>query len=279
MKRLTTIVWTTCCLLVLGTACKKDNKKLENPFGLLLLGSDTSLPDGRYVLRTTNGCGGWASTLRCDFTDDAVLGINGRLPAIDLIYHTDIDSSEVWYVKKVRYVSPDPDYALAFGYRIYQRLSNGRYRFLSFTATGNTLQWTNDEIGATYGDGNSKSVKAGMHYLDKYPTDPPAPTSLGTSNDTIPKVETRFLMQFYPSTETEGAFHIKSGGLWATTGSQPYARWNFCLAYFNNNECEVSPIYPHFRDEDPKCENWQENGQSPKSRRCYIREYFFQKVF
>lgn len=279
MKLLTTIILVACCPLLFCSSCKKNNTKLENPFGLMLLGSDTTLPDGRYVIRTVNGCGGWASTLRCDYTDDAVIGINGSLTATDHINLADIDSAEVWYVKKVRYVSPDPDYALAFGYRIYQRTSDGRYRFLAFTATGSTIQWTDDEIGDTYGDGNSKSVKAGSHFLDIYPSDPPVPTSLATNNDPNPQVDTKFLFQFYASANEPGAFYIKSGGLRASTGSPAYARWNFCLAYWNNNECDVSAIYPHFRDEDPRCQNWQENGQSQSARRCYIREYFFQKVY
>jgi len=272
-----TMSWTACCLLLFCSSCKKDHKKLENPLGLLSLGSDTSLSDGRYVIRTENGCGGWASTLRCDYSDDRVIGINGRLTAIDHIYHADMDSSEVWYVKKVRYVSPDPDYALAFGYRIYQYMPDGGYRFLAFTATGSTVQWTNDEIGASYGDGRGKSVKVAIHYLDKYPADPPVPTSLATDDDPTPKLENKFLFQFYASSDKEGAFYIKSGGLRASTAGQAYARWNFCLAYWNNKECDVSPIFPHFRDEDPTCENWKENGET--SRRCYIREYYFQKVY
>lgn len=279
MKRLTAFVWMMGCLLLFCSSCKKNKDKLENPMGLLLLGSDTSLPDGRYVIRTVNGCGGWASTLRCDYTDDGVIGYNGRLTAIDHVNHADIDSSEVWYVKKVRYVSPDPDYALAFGYRIYQRMPDGRYRFLSLTATGSTVQWTEDQIGATFGDGRSKSVKASTHFLDRYPADPSVPTSFATDDDPNPRVETRFLFQFYGSTTSVGAFLLKTGGLRGSTSSPVFARWNFCLAYWNNNECDVSAIYPHFRDEDPRCENWQENGQSDRSRRCYIRDYFFQKVY
>jgi hypothetical protein len=263
--------------LALFTQCKKGKpNKLENPFGLLALGSDTSLPDGKYVIRTTNGCGGFASTLRCDQAD-ADLSMNGTLPATDLINHYDIDSFEVWYVKKVRYVSPDPDYALAFGYRIYQRTRDGKYRFLCFTATGNTLQWTDDEIGFTYGDGGSKSVKASTLQLDYYPHDPAVPTSFGTSNDTLPKLDTRYLFQFYGSKNNNGSFHIRAGGLLAHSGSEPTARWNFCMAFFNNNDCVVNRIYPHFRGDSPNCEGWDENGEH--SRRCWIDEYYFQKVY
>ena len=164
-------------IFVIGifSQCKKGNQpKLENPFGLLLLGSDTSLQDGRYVIRTTNGCTTPAATLRCDYID-GVIGYNGSLPPIDHITINDIDSAEVWYVKKVRYVSPDPFYALAFGYRVYQRTPDGGYRFLSLTATGSTVSWTDDEIGFTYAtDNRAKSVKVDVHYLDRYPADPPA---------------------------------------------------------------------------------------------------------
>jgi len=261
----------------LFTQCKKGKQpKLTNPFGLLLLGSDTSLPDGRYVIRTMNGCTMPAATLRCDYTDGAI-GYNGSLPSIDHITINDIDSSEVWYVKKVRYVSPDPDYALAFGYRIYQRLSDGSYRFLSLSATASTIQWTDDEIGFTYTTDPAKSVKAGTHYLDQYPADPPVPTSLATNNDTLPEVETRFLFQLYASEEKQGAFFIKTGGLSATTGSDPVGRWNFCLASVDDNACDASNLYPHFRNEDPRCQTWRENGVD--IRRCYIREYYFQKVY
>jgi len=274
------IIYFLVVVLITGsfTQCKKGKQpKLENPFGLLLLGSDTSLPDGRYVIRTMNGCTTPASTLRCDYTADGVIGYNGSLPAIDHITINDIDSSDVWYVKKVRYVSPDPDYALAFGYRIYQRMPDGGYRFLSLTATASTLQWTNDEIGFTYTDDRAKSVKAGAHYLDKYPADPPVPTSLATNNDTLPEIKTRFLFQLYASEEKQGAFFIKTGGLSATTGSDPVARWNFCLACVDDNACDASNLYPHFRDEDPRCQTWREN--SVNTRRCYIREYYFQKVY
>lgn len=62
------------------------------------------------------------------------------------------------------FVSPDPDYALAFGYRIYQYRPGGGLRFLSLYSTAGTSQWTNDEIG----DGGGKSVKVGMYQLDAY---------------------------------------------------------------------------------------------------------------
>lgn len=263
------------CAIAFFSRCKKS-EKLENPFGLLQLGSDTSLADGRYVIRTPNGCGGWASTLYCDYTDGAI-GVNGNLAAIDHISHLDIDSSQVWHVKKVRYVSPDPDYALAFGYRIYQRMPDGQYRFLAFSATGSTVQWTDDEIGFTFGDGGSKSVKVSPVYLNYYPADPPVPTSFGTSNDTLPAIDTKYLFQFYPSDDYPGSFRIRAGGLKAHSAAEPTGRWNFCLAYWNNNGCEVNPIYPHFRSDNPTCERWTENGD--ESRRCYIREYFFQKVY
>jgi|GEM_PF-995917 len=258
--------------------CKKGKApKLENPLGLLLLGSDTSLPDGRYIIRTANGCTVPAATLRCDYTDDAI-GYNGSLPPIDHITINDIDSSDVWYVKKVRYVSPDPDYALAFGYRIYQRMPDGGYRFLALTATASTVQWTDDEIGFTYAiDDRAKSVKAGTHYLDRYPSDPAVPTSLATSNDTIPEVKTRYLFQLYASEDNQGAFFIKLGGISTTMGNTPIARWNFCLASVDDNACDASNLYPHFRDEDPRCQTWREN--SVDTRRCYIREYYFQKVY
>lgn len=56
-------------IVILFTQCKKDKSgKLENPLGLMLLGSDTTLPDGRgrYVIRTKDGCSGWANTLRIE---------------------------------------------------------------------------------------------------------------------------------------------------------------------------------------------------------------------
>lgn len=261
--------------IVLFTQCKKDAKKLENPFGLMLLGSDTSLPDGKYVIRTPNGCGGYASTLRCDYIDGAI-DVNGTLTAVDHINHYDIDSAEVWYVKKVRYRSPDPYYALAFGYRIYQLMPDGSYRFLAFTATGSTSTWTDDEIGFTFGDGNSKSAKVGALYKDFYPLDPMVPTYLTTSDDTAAQVSTRYLFQLYASTKEQGAFNIKAGGSKAHTGAPLAFRWNFCLGFFKNTECEVSAIYPHFRDSD-ECEGWNENGN--RSRRCYITDIFFQKVY
>lgn len=268
-------------MVILGSLiqCKKEKKpKLENPFGLLLLGSDTSLADGRYVIRTRNGCTIPASTLRCDYTADRVIGINGSLPPIDHITINDIDSSEVWYVKKVRYVSPDPDYALAFGYRIYQRMPDGGYRFLSLAATGSTVSWPDDEIGSTLAiDNRAKSVKAGMHYLDYYPADPPVPTSLSTSNDTMLQVSTRFLFQLYKPVNNQGAFFIKSGGMRASTAGQLVARWNFCLASIDDGGCDPSNLFPHFRDEDPTCQTWREGGID--TRRCYIREYYFQKVY
>jgi hypothetical protein len=276
MKR---IIYFLPVILIFGLfgQCKKGKKdKLKNPFGLLALGSDTSLPDGKYVIRTMNGCGGWASTLRCDYIDGAI-GVNGSLNAIDHISHLNIDSSEVWYVKKVRYISPDPDYALAFGYRIYQRMPNGRYRFLAFTATGSASQWPDDEIGFTYGDGRSHSVKADPTYNDRYPSDPPVPTSFATDNDPLPKVDTRYLFQFYASEENQGFFRIKAGGRRTELAGPTGDRWNFCMAYWNNQECDVSNIYPHFRGDDPKCEGWQEGGVN--SRRCYIRDFYFQKVY
>ena len=274
------IIYLLLSIVILGlfSQCKKGKQsKLENPFGLLQLGSDTSLADGRYVIRTNNGCAVPAAVLRCDYTSDGVIGINGSLPAIDHIRIEDIDSADVWYVKKVRYVSPDPDYALAFGYRIYQRMSDGSYRFLSLSATASTVQWTNDEIGATYTNDRAKSVKAAAHYVDKYPADPPVPTSLATNDDTLPEIKTRFLFQLYASEKEKGAFFIKTGGLSATTGSTPVARWNFCLACVDDNACDPSNLYPHFRDEDPRCQTWNEAGND--TRRCYIREYYFQKVY
>lgn len=241
----------------------------------MLLGSDTSLPDGRYVIRTKNGCSGWASTLKCDYIDE-VIGINGSLTAVDHISLADMDTSEVWYVKKVHYDSPDPDYSLAFGYRIYQRMSDGRYRFLAVTAFSSTVQWTDDEIGFTYADGNSKSVKAGTMHLDQYPHDPPIP-SLTTSDDPDPRLTTMSIFQFYTSQTNTGSFNLKTGGLRQSTGSAPIERWNFCMAYTEDNSCDISNIYPHFRDENPVCEGWDEAGRH--SRRCYIREFYFQKVY
>lgn len=265
-----------CMLAAVFTRCKKKKDKLENPFGLLQLGSDTTLSDGRYVVRSKNGCGGWASTLKCDYIDE-VIGLNGRLNAVDHVLLQDMDTTEVWYVKKVRYVSPDPDYALAFGYRIYQRMPDGRYRFLVLTATASTIQWTDDQIGFTFGDGGSKSVKAGVDHFDQYPSDPPVPTSFATSDDTIPEVSTRFIFQFYASKDYPGAFNIRTGGLKATSASAPVGRWNFSIAYTENNDCEISPIYPHFRSDNPDCEGWQEGGQ--RSRRCYLKDIYFQKVY
>lgn len=136
-------------------------------------------------------------------------------------------------------------------------MPDGGYRFLSLTATASTIEWTDDEIGATYTDDRAKSVKAGIHYLDKYPADPPVPTSLGTNNDTLPEIKTRFLFRLYASEENQGAFFIKTGGLSATTGSDPVGRWDFCLACVDNNACDASNLYPHFKDEDPVC-----NGQA-----------------
>ena len=263
-----------CMLTATLTQCKKKGK-LENPFGLMLLGSDTSLPDGRYVIRTQNGCSGWASTLKCDYIDE-VIGMNGSLTAVDHISLLDMDTTEVWYVKKVRYDSPDPDYSLAFGYRIYQMMPDGRYRFLSFTATGSTVTWTDDEIGATFADGNSKSVKAGKHYTDNYPHDPPIP-SLATSDDPNPQLSTFSIFQFYKSENNPGSFKLRAGGIRESTGSQPSARWNFCLGYFNDDDCDVSNIHPHFRDDSPTCHGWEENGD--RSYRCYIKDIFLQKVY
>ena len=242
----------------------------------MLLGSDTTLPDGRYVIRTKNGCDGRASTLKCDYTDDEVIGINGSLTAVDHILLQDMDTAEVWYIKKVHYDSPDPDYSLAFGYRIYQRMSDGRYRFLAFTATGSTVQWTNDEIGFTFADGNSKSVKAGTIHLDYYPHDPPIPEFL-TSSDPDPQLNTVSIFQFYASETNIGSFRLKAGGSRTSSIDRLTARWNFCLAYTSDNDCNVSSTYPHFRDDSPGCEGWDEGGQH--TRRCYIKEYYFQKVY
>lgn len=263
------------CLVAFFSQCKK-HEKLENPFGLLALGSDTSLPDGRYVIRSTAGCGGTWRVLHCDYTDGAI-GLNGSLMPVDHIYLNETDTAGVWYVKKVRYVSPDPDYALAFGYRIYQRMSDGQYRFLAFASTASPLQWTDDEIGFTYGDGGSKTAKVNPLYLDYYPHDPAVPTSFSTSNDTIPVIDTRYLFQLYASQDYPGGFRIRAGGIKSHSAAPAVFRWNFCMAYFENNGCEVEHIYPHFRSDDPVCETWRENGD--ESRRCYIKDYYFQKVY
>jgi len=251
--------------------CKKDDDdhKLENPFGLLLLGSDTSLADGRYVIRTPHGCAGYAHMLTCDNADE-VLRMSATLYPTDHLF--DMDTLAVWYVKKVRYVSPDPDYALAFGYRIYQYRPNGTgYRFLSFSAKASPDANTNDEVG----DGGGPSATVRVWQRENYPRDPNVPTSFATS--TSPEeADTRYIFQFYESKDTPGQWQLKAGGRKETSGSQPEDRWKFCTGYWDESTCDAT-LPPHFRSEYADCE-WVDDD-TDEDQRCYIDEFVFQKVY
>lgn len=268
MKCLITVLFAI-TIAGLFTQCKKNSKKLENPFGLLLLGSDTSLPDGRYVIRTKSTCGGVFNTLRCDDADE-VLDMNGNLIPVDHISLLEVDTHMVWYVKKVRYVSPDPDYALAFGYRIYQYRPKDRpYRIFGFSATAGTRPWTDDEVG----DGGGKSVTAGTSQYEKYPGDPAVPTGFGTDTSTTPQINSYTIFQFYPSKNTPGAWILKAGGYKANPGD-PVDRWKFCTAYWDEDNCDGHALPPHFRSESSHCERIDDGSQ-----RCYIDEFVFQKAY
>jgi hypothetical protein len=252
--------------------CKKDDDdhKLENPFGFLLLGSDTTLEDGRYVIRTPYGCSGYANMLHCDNADE-VLTMNALLYPTDHI--TDVDTLAVWYVKKVRYISPDPDYALAFGYRIYQYRPNGAgYRFLSFYSFGTPDPDASDEIG----DGGGPSVKASVLQRENYPRDPNVPNSLATSNGPLEQ-DTRWLFQFYGSEANPGHYKVKAGGLRSSTNDPPTSRWKLCTAYWDDDSCDGNALPPHFRSEYSGCELVDDGGGS--STRCYIDELIFERVY
>ena len=163
-------------MLALFTQCKK--KKLENPFGFMQLGSDTTLEEGRYIIRTKYDCNGYAQALTSDYRDDLFQFSTSIWP--NTVVGSDWDQA-IWHVKKVRYRDPDPDYAIAFGYRIYQYFPDevDKYRFFSMYSTYHVSQWDNDEIG----DGGGRSVLVNPVKQDYYPVDPEVPDGFATSDD------------------------------------------------------------------------------------------------
>lgn len=268
MKHALIIIMAAVAVLSLSSCKKDDEDKLFNPLGLMITDTDTTLEDGRYVLRTDYGCSGFANVLSCDNADE-VLTMNTPLYPIDHI--VDMDTTAVWYVKKVRYQSPDPYYRRAFAYRIYQFRPNGAYRFLAVTTFATPDKDRYDNVG----DGGGASVKAGVIEKEYYPRDPDVPTAVAIGIEPE-EPETRFLLRFYKSKENPVMWGVEVGGQIAGNGAITNA-WKMATGYWDEEACDGNALPLHFRSQFDGCESV--DPSSGASRRCYVDEFVFQKVY